>query len=415
MISLRYLTASLFMAGVLTATPLQAQTAASAAPAATTSAAPRAELVKMLQMAQELMKAGQPAEALTKLREADAVTNRTAREDYLLERTRGAAALAAKDNATALAAFTKVLDGTELPVAERLGMMEAMAGLAYRAEDNKTTERWARQYFAEGGKSEGVRTLLIHTLYARNEFPAMLKELNVAIAEDEAAGRAVNETKYQLLAQGSQKVGDTATFQKALEKLVVMKPKAEYWNALIGNLQRQPGFAPRLGLDVLRLARQVGVLAEADEWMDLAQSAAQAGQPIEASAALEEGWRKGVLGQGAGAAAQTKLRAQLAKAAAEDRSQLKAGTASAAKAKDGGQLAALGLALVSDGQAEAGLGLMAQGIAKGIAKFPDDAQLRYGVALLTSGQRDKAVEVLQALKGSDGSADLARLWLLAVR
>jgi hypothetical protein len=38
-----------------------------------------------------------------------------------------------------------------------------------------------------------------------------------------------------------------------------------------------------------------------------------------------------------------------------------------------------------------------------------------GVSLLRAGQRDKALEMLRSLQAADGSADLARLWPLALR
>ena len=58
--------------------------------------------------------------------------------------------------------------------------------------------------------------------------------------------------------------------------------------------------------------------------------------------------------------------------------------------------------------------MMQQGIAKGSLKRPDDAQLRLGMALLQSGAKNKAkaVQVLRAVKGTDGTADLGRLWAL---
>jgi hypothetical protein len=202
----------------------------------------------------------------------------------------------------------------------------------------------------------------------------------------------------------------------ALERLLAFYPKTSYWAAAISGVERQAGFpSPRLDLDVLRLARQTGVLTEGSSYVDMAQLAQTTGQPAEASAVIEEGYAKGLLGQGKDAALHAKLRAQYAKAAMDDRASLAAGQANAAKAKDGGNLVAIGLALVNDGQTDAGLALMAKGIAQGVAKFPEDAALRYGMALLTHGQREKAVSVFQGVKSTPGSGDLARLWLLAVR
>ena len=75
-------------------------------------------------------------------------------------------------------------------------------------------------------------------------------------------------------------------------------------------------------------------------------------------------------------------------------------------------LIATGYNLVVNGQAERGLSLMEQGLRKGALKHPEDAKLHLGLAYIQSGQRSKAVQVLQTVRGNDGAADLARLWVL---
>jgi hypothetical protein len=43
---------------------------------------------------------------------------------------------------------------------------------------------------------------------------------------------------------------------------------------------------------------------------------------------------------------------------------------------------------------------------------PEEARLHLGVALVSAGQKAKALPVLKAVQGTDGSAELARLWLV---
>jgi hypothetical protein len=87
----------------------------------------------------------------------------------------------------------------------------------------------------------------------------------------------------------------------------------------------------------------------------------------------------------------------------------------ALEAKDGNALVNVGLNYVYEGKADKGLPLVEQGIKKGGLKRPEDAKLRYGEALLHAGRRDRAVQVLRDVKGSDGTADVARLWVLHAR
>ena len=56
---------------------------------------------------------------------------------------------------------------------------------------------------------------------------------------------------------------------------------------------------------------------------------------------------------------------------------------------------------------------MQQGIAKGGLKRPEDAKLHLGIAQLVAGDNAKAQATLRTVGGSDGTADLARLWELS--
>ena len=58
---------------------------------------------------------------------------------------------------------------------------------------------------------------------------------------------------------------------------------------------------------------------------------------------------------------------------------------------------------------------MEKAIAKGLAKRPEDARLRLGVAYALAGQTDKAQQTLASITGPEGLTELARYWTLAIR
>jgi hypothetical protein len=85
----------------------------------------------------------------------------------------------------------------------------------------------------------------------------------------------------------------------------------------------------------------------------------------------------------------------------------------AAAAKEGNDLVQIGYAYATMGQADKGVSLIEQGIAKGSLKRPEDAKLKLGLAMLQSSKhKAKAVQVLRGVQGNDGAADLGRLWAL---
>ena len=58
---------------------------------------------------------------------------------------------------------------------------------------------------------------------------------------------------------------------------------------------------------------------------------------------------------------------------------------------------------------------MQQGISKGGLKRPEDAKLHLGIAMFMAGDNAKAQASFKTVAGADGTADLARLWLLYAR
>src|SRR2546423_11146890 len=79
----------------------------------------RPEIGKPIQAAIELLKSKKGKEALAKVREAQAVGDRTPYENYLIERVLGQAAAAAGDPTTAARAFEKVATYPASPVGDR--------------------------------------------------------------------------------------------------------------------------------------------------------------------------------------------------------------------------------------------------------------------------------------------------------
>ena len=72
----------------------------------------------------------------------------------------------------------------------------------------------------------------------------------------------------------------------------------------------------------------------------------------------------------------------------------------------------MGYNYVIEGAPQKGLAFMEQGIQKGGLKRPEDAKLLLGIAQLQGGSKARALQTLKGVQGTDGTADLARLWIL---
>jgi len=391
--------------------PLIAALVLGAALAAGAQESVRPDVGKPLQAAGELIKAGKYKEALAKVRDADAVPNKNASESYTIERMRIAAASGAGDAETAGRSFEALAATGKLAQADKLRMLESLAGTAYRAKDYAKTQQWGQRYFKEGGTSGAIRTLLIQSQYLGGDFAGAARELQVEITAAEKAGQAPAEERLKLLANATQRLNDTNGYVWAVEKLVTYYPQKQYWVDLLGRLQRKPNFSDRLALDTYRLSLATGAMSAAADYMEMVQLALQAGSVNEAQQVIDKGFAAGVLGVGAEAERHKRLKDLVGKKLQEAKAAQAENVAQAKAAKDGGELLALGLDQVYGGQAKPGLELMQQGIAKG-TKRPDDAKLHLAIAQLVAGDHAKAAAGFKTVQGNDGTADLARLWAL---
>ena len=163
----------------------------------------------------------------------------------------------------------------------------------------------------------------------------------------------------------------------------------------------------------MRLKLAAGLLTKTDEYMEMSQLALQAGYPAEGKDIVDKGFAAGALGTGAEAERHKRLRDLAYKQEAEGKASIEARASTALAQKDGNDLVQIGYAFVTMGQADKGIALIEQGIAKGGLKRPEDAKLRLGVAMLKSGKgKAKAMQVLRSVQGADGAADLGRVWAL---
>lgn len=409
------------------ATALAALLAAGAAPTAWAQATPaaaasapapslRPEVAKPLQAAQDALKANNAKDALARIAEAEAVPALTSYEGYILRRLKAPALFTSGDIAGALALFEGLLSAPELPKADKPLMQATVAKLAVQLKDYAKAVAMTRAHLAEGGSDADLKRMLPSLLAAAGDDAGVVRELAPVVAADEAAGRATPEATLRVLAASQDKLGDKPGYNKTVERLAATTNKADYWAMAIAAVTGRAGFADdRLRLDVYRLRRAAGLSQSADEVGDMAYRANQAGLPAEAQALLDEGFASNLLSAGKNAAEDRKLRDAAAKAAAQDRSGLAESEASAAKAKDGNPLFNLGLAVSAAGGHDKALALMAAGQAKGGLRRPDEALLHLGLAQWRAGKLDDAVKTWAGVQGSDGTADLARLWTLVAK
>jgi hypothetical protein len=388
---------------------------ASPASAAEEKLSAREQVGKPVQEAEQLLKRKEYEKALAKLREADAVPDKTPYERYVVEATRAVVALDMGDDAGTIKALEAVLATGILPPSEALKRIETLGELSYQAKNYPAVIAYGERYYKEGGTEGSLRLLMAQAYYLENDFANAARVSRALLQEDARAGRAPKESLLQLLVSSEYKQKNAAGYRDALKLLVARYPKKEYWRDLLTSVAKQPGFADRLSLDLDRLMAQTGTLETQDQYMEAAQLALQEGLPGVAKALLAKGYAAGVLGKGAEAERHKRLAAMADRQAADDFNALPQRGREAAAAPDGRAWIRLGEAYASYGRYDEAMAALQKGLQKGGLDHPDDARLALGIACLDAGRKDKAEAALGAVTGNDGARDLAQLWLLSAQ
>ena len=375
------------------------------------------QLATPLRAVQALLAAGKAQDAMATIRDIERkVPDRSLYETYLLERLKAAAAVALSDDASAVAALEASLKTGKASVEERRTVLAQLAGLGLKTKDLEAAGRWARAHLEAGGQEDSARATIVRAALAKGDCQSVVEQLSVLVPAAEQRGERPPEAQLRASAACHAKLGQDLGYFRDLQRLVKYYPGKAYWADLIARLQRLPDFADRLLLDSFRLMLHVGAMEDADDFTGAAQLAMRAGLPAHALRFLKAGFEAGVLGkEGTGGASQRQLLARVQAEADADAAQVLPLSRQAEGARDARQKLVAGRAAWSHGRHDLAIALIEQAMALGLNREADEAGLHLALAMAASGRREDARKVLAGLPERDGLADLARLWMIALR
>lgn len=398
------------MVGISAANAAEKAPAAPEAPKDTV----RPEMYKLIDPAQtkELLAAKNYTELKNRLDQVAALPNLTPYETYILNQSRVQLGSASSDNALLLPALEAMIESGRMTPKDKLNFINASANIYFTSKDFDKAITWYNRYIAEGGDAATVRPQLVRSYFFKNDFATAKTEVLKDIETAEKANKAPSADDLTLLGNIGIKTKDNALYLQAIELLVKYTPTEAYWADLLSRTRGKTTYSARFDLDMLRL-RAVATPGkmEPEDYAEYADLALLGGFFTEAKAAMDKGY-PGDLPGGKNGAALKKIRDQANKGAADDAKNIGAGEAPAQKSKDGIGLVNLGYVYVTMGQFDKGIDLMKQGIAKGVAKNPEDAKLRLGYAQALAGKMEDSVATLKGVSGNDGRGDLARFWIM---
>jgi hypothetical protein len=373
----------------------------------------RPEIFKLLDPVElrQLLNAREYGQVQSRIDRSVALQDLSAHESFVLDRVRIALASATGNGPVAITALEAAIQSGRLAPAERADFIETLGSYHYNKQDYARAIHWFLRHGEETGGSAKMRPYLIRAYYLSADYASATQALLADLQADEKAGRQPGFDQLQLLANSGARAGDAATYLLALEYLVRLYPRDEYWSALLGRFHGKTGEPPRLELAALRLELAAVLAMAPEKYLKMAQLALDAGFPAEAKQALDAGYAAGVLGTGPDAVQHKWLRQRAVKEMAAGLRRMAGMARAAATSPDGAGLVQLGHGYVTMKQFDKGIRLIRKGIAKGGLKNSGEASLQLAEAHANAGRNAEAMAVLSALQGSDGAATLARYWI----
>lgn len=394
---------TLAMGAVFTATTVQA---AETANKVTTKA-----VAEPLKKAQEAMKNKQWDAALTEIKKAQASEKKTPFEAYQIDEFLSYVLVQQKKFTEATPVFERMLNSGFMPPDQVDDRTKTVAQLHFQNKDYKKAVEWGKKYLEKHPGDETISVLVGQSYYVQNDYKNAASTMTGVVANAEKGGRTPPENWLQIVLSSHFKLDNKDGIADALRKLVRYYPKPEYWENLL-DIYRRKNNGDRVTLGFYRLMNDVGTLKQADDYMETAQLAMDAGVPGEAQAVMEKGVQNGTLKsddkttQGR----YDRLLAGAKKASTTDKAQLPQLAKEAEKATQGQAYVGLGQAYLSYGQFDEAIDALKKGIAKGGVTDADEAQVSLGIAYLRKGQKDLARQAFKAVKAESKWHDLADMW-----
>lgn len=370
-----------------------------------------ADVGKALQQAQSALSAHDYAKAMAAVNAADAVKGKSDYESYTITQMRAAVATQGGQLGEATAAYDKLIASARTPKETKHQMLMSEATMAYTAKNYPSAIKAIERYQKEVGPNATLDTLLAQSYYLQKDYPNSIRVLKQQIEQEIKAKKTPPEAQLQMLGASATALKDSGTSTHAYVLLATYYPKKEYWALLLHELIVNPRIPPSLQLDVYRIRLAAGNVSQARDFMEMTEIAMQSGMPQLALDLMTQGYQANVLGQGAEAPRQARLKAMVEKSVADKKASIAADEAAALKQKTGDDLLTVGYNYVTFGQADKGLPLMQQAMTKGVADV-NVARLHYGLAQLAAGKKADAIATFKTVDGGSGAQDIAQLWVL---
>jgi tetratricopeptide (TPR) repeat protein len=345
--------------------------------------------------------------ALNNIRKAQAVSPRTAYEDYKINELLWYVYLQQGRNADAARLLEQQIASGQMPAGERTQRKKTLAQLYFRAENFPKAIQVSNDYLKSVPGDREVQMMVAQGYYQQKNYKSA-----ISVAERLARGGQPSEDLLQLILRSNYELGDKAGTAKALEQLLKHYPSPETWKSLLKTYFNQAkGDEQKLAL--YRLSQDVGALEKSADYFDMAEALIVEGFPAEGRRVIEAGVAaKAFSPEEENRVQRTIDTAQ--KAIDKQTAESAAAAKAVAAGTSGEEMYKAGRLYFNHGDYGKAADALRKALAKGGVSNPDDANMLLGIALTRTNRNGDATKAFTQVKDPQ-LAEIARVWALHAR
>ncbi len=365
---------------------------------------------KPLSEAQKLAEQKKFNEAIVKAKEADAIADKSAYEQFVIKDYLTYLYSQVRDYGNAANAAEAALNTGQADAGDVARRVKLIAQLNYQVKNYAKSISFGERYLKDYGADAQIAELVTQAYYVQKNYSKSLS-MSLDLAKGARnAGRTPSESLLLLGLSSAYNLKNDAQSKEFLFQLAESYSKPEYWNDLITIMLSQVGNTERTNLEIFRVKDAAGYLTDPEDIVEVSQTALQLGLPGEAERILKKGFDAGILGVGPNASREKRLQTLAKTTAATDRAELAGQKKAVALTATGQDDVKVGEAAETYGDYAGALALVQGGLAKTGVKNPDEARITLGRIQLKLDDKAGARATFAAVKTDAKMIEVARLW-----
>lgn len=358
--------------------------------------------------AQKAMKENDYQTALTQVQAAQALTDRTPYDDYMINSFLASIYINMKDYKDATAPIEAAAESPALPEDQRKPTIYNAFQLAATGQQYQKAIQYGQELEAMKALDTRSEAMLAQAYYETQDFVHAQHYAQMSVDASKAAGQVPTQGALVMIYNSQLKQNDQAGARQTMEQLAVDYDDEESWAKLIDIALSTKNLKEIDALDLFRLRVQMPDIAGGEDYTSEAALADQLGYSTEAYNALEKAISSGKIGASQAAGAMTHARNGMAM----DQKELSSIAAEAERSPKGEQDIKLaedywGYDRYADAEAAARRAINKDGM-----KDPSEGPMLLGMVLTLEGKYDDAISAFARVTGDPGRMAAAHLWNL---